>query len=98
MKLKFKSTSKGIVRMADPKREAQTMSLLDRFQTKLERATVEGILQDKKVDMSDQRTQQEIIEVTSSFPPPQGIMDFDAEDLPGEEWFELLDRLQAISK
>ncbi len=63
------------------------MSLLERFQTKLSRASVEGILQDKRVDMSDQKSQQELIEATSSSsPPPQGQIDFDAEDLPGDEW------------
>ncbi|KAI1720044.1 cyclophilin type peptidyl-prolyl cis-trans isomerase/CLD domain-containing protein [Ditylenchus destructor] len=83
MKLKFKSGSKGIVKSVNPKREEQTMSLLERFQTKLNRASVQGILLDKKVDMSDIRTQEEIIMATSE---DQGKIDLDANDVEGEEW------------
>jgi hypothetical protein len=57
--------------------------LLERFQTKLERASVQGILTDKKIDMSDQKTQEEIILATSE---DQGKIDFDAEDIQGEDW------------
>lgn len=83
MKLKFKSGTKGVVRQVDPKREEQTMSLLDRFKTKLNRASVTGILMDKKVDMSDQKTQEELILATSE---DQGKIEFDAKDIEGEEW------------
>lgn len=57
--------------------------MLERFQTKLERASVQGILMDKKIDMSDQKTQEEIILATSE---DQGKIDFDAEDIQGEDW------------
>ncbi|KAI1727654.1 cyclophilin type peptidyl-prolyl cis-trans isomerase/CLD domain-containing protein [Ditylenchus destructor] len=83
MKLKFKSGSKGIVKSVNPKRQEQTMSLLERFQTKLNRASVQGILLDKKVDMSDIRTQEQIIMATAE---DQGKMDLDANDVEGEEW------------
>lgn len=58
--------------------------MLERFQTKLERASVQGILTDKKIDMSDQKTQEEIILATSE---DQGKIDFDAEDIQGEDWW-----------
>lgn len=99
LKLNFKTGTKGIVKTLDPKREEQvlrkcdkanfiswkikTIALLDRFQTKLQRASVQGILTDTKVDMSDQKSREEIILATSA---DQGKFDFDAEDIAGEEW------------
>lgn len=59
------------------------MSLLNRFQTKLARSSVQGILNDKKIDMSDQMTQEEIILATSE---EQGKMDLEASDVVGEAW------------
>jgi peptidyl-prolyl cis-trans isomerase SDCCAG10 len=83
LKMKFKSGTKGVVKQIDPKREEQTMNLLDRFKTKLSRSNIEGILTDKKVDMSDQKTQEEIILATSA---DQGKLDLDAKDIEGDEW------------
>jgi len=81
--LKFKSVTKGVVKTIDPKREDQTIGLLERFKTKLDRATVHGVLFDKKVDVSDVMTQEEIILATSE---DQGKIDLDAKDLAGNDW------------
>jgi len=59
--------------------------LLGRFQTRLQRASVQGVLFDKKVDMSDQKSREDIILATSE---DQGKIDFDAEDIQGEDWLE----------
>ncbi|KAL3102324.1 hypothetical protein niasHS_003733 [Heterodera schachtii] len=85
LKLKFKSDTKGIVKTVDPKREEQTIALLGRFQTTLERTTVKDILFDKKVDMSDQKSREQIILATSE---EQGKIDLDAADIQGDEWMD----------
>ncbi|CAK5074902.1 unnamed protein product [Meloidogyne enterolobii] len=83
LKLNFKSGTKGVVKTLDPRREEQTIALLGRFQTRLQRASVQGVLFDKKVDMSDQKSREDIILATSE---DQGKIDFDAEDIQGEDW------------
>ncbi|KAF7640350.1 PPIase cyclophilin-type domain-containing protein [Meloidogyne graminicola] len=83
LKLNFKSGTKGVVKTVDPRREEQTIALLGRFQTRLQRASVQGVLVDKKVDMSDQKSREDIILATSE---DQGKIDFDAEDIQGEDW------------
>uniref|UniRef100_A0A183CBM3 Spliceosome-associated protein CWC27 homolog n=1 Tax=Globodera pallida TaxID=36090 RepID=A0A183CBM3_GLOPA len=85
LKLKFKTGIKGIVKTVDPKREEQTIALLDRFQTTLERATVREILFDKTVDLSDQKSREHIILATSE---EQGKIDLDAQDIQGDEWMD----------
>uniref|UniRef100_A0A914I8J5 Spliceosome-associated protein CWC27 homolog n=1 Tax=Globodera rostochiensis TaxID=31243 RepID=A0A914I8J5_GLORO len=85
LKLKFKTGIKGIVKTVDPKREEQTIALLDRFQTTLERATVREILFDKTVDLSDQKSREQIILATSE---EQGKIDLDAQDIQGDEWMD----------
>jgi len=83
LQLNFKSGTTGIVKQIDPKREDQTMALLQRFKTKLDRSSIQGILTDKMIDMSDQKSREEIILATSA---EQGKIDLDAKDLPDESW------------
>uniref|UniRef100_A0A914EFE3 Spliceosome-associated protein CWC27 homolog n=1 Tax=Acrobeloides nanus TaxID=290746 RepID=A0A914EFE3_9BILA len=83
LKLKFKSGTKGVVKQADPMREKQTMALIERMKKRLSRSSVEGILTDQKVDMSDVRTREQVLEVT---PEDLGKIDLDAEDLEGDDW------------
>uniref|UniRef100_A0A914M7R1 Spliceosome-associated protein CWC27 homolog n=1 Tax=Meloidogyne incognita TaxID=6306 RepID=A0A914M7R1_MELIC len=75
--------NKSVVKTLDPRREEQTIALLGRFQTRLQRTSVQGVLFDKKVDMSDQKSREDIILATSE---DQGKIDFDAEDIQGEDW------------
>ena len=59
------------------------MALIERMKKRLTRSSVEGILTDQKVDMSDVRTREQILEVT---PEDLGKIDLDAEDLEGDDW------------
>uniref|UniRef100_A0AC34QNB4 PPIase cyclophilin-type domain-containing protein n=1 Tax=Panagrolaimus sp. JU765 TaxID=591449 RepID=A0AC34QNB4_9BILA len=85
MKLKFKKGTHGIVKQADPQRESQTMALLDLMKTRLSRSSVQGVMRDQKVDMSDLPKMEEIILSTSE---DQGKLQEDAEDMTGEEWMK----------
>jgi hypothetical protein len=58
--------------------------LLERFKTKLDRGSVLGVLSDKKIDLSDLKTQEEIIDASSE---EQGKIDLDAEDIAGNDWY-----------
>lgn len=60
------------------------MALLSRFQTKLKRASVGGILADRPVDMSDRPTQEELIEMATA--EDQGKIELDVEDLATDNW------------
>ncbi|KAI6228046.1 PPIase cyclophilin-type domain-containing protein [Aphelenchoides besseyi] len=60
-KLKFKSKTKGVVSQQDPQRESQSMHFLQRFQTTMKRGTVQDILTNKNVDISDLPSREELI-------------------------------------
>ena len=85
MKLKFKKGAHGIVKQADPNRESQTMAMLDLMKTRLSRSSVQGVMRDQKVDMSDKPKIEEIILSTSE---DQGKLQEDAEDMTGDEWMK----------
>lgn len=72
LKLNFKSKTEGVVKREDPQREEQTMSLLNRFQTTLKRSSVQGVLSNKKVDVSDLKTVRELLKETA-VPKPRKI-------------------------
>lgn len=72
LKLNFKAKTEHVVKSADPQRESQTMSLLNRFQTTLQRSSVQGVLTGKKVDTSDLKTTKELLR-ESAVPKPRKI-------------------------
>lgn len=85
MKLKFKKGTHGIYKQADPKREEQTMKMLDLLKTRISRSSVQGVMRDQKVDMSDVPKMEEVILATSD---DQGKLQVDAEDIVGDDWMK----------
>uniref|UniRef100_F1L0K5 Spliceosome-associated protein CWC27 homolog n=1 Tax=Ascaris suum TaxID=6253 RepID=F1L0K5_ASCSU len=83
LKLKFKESSKGIVKQKDAHREEQTMQMLEKFQKKLAASNREAILFDRKVEIAEKTEERKIDE---SSDVPLGKLDLDAEDVLGDEW------------
>uniref|UniRef100_A0A7E4VJI8 Spliceosome-associated protein CWC27 homolog n=1 Tax=Panagrellus redivivus TaxID=6233 RepID=A0A7E4VJI8_PANRE len=81
MRLTFKKDTKGIVKQSDPKREAQTMAMLDQLRTRISRSSVTGVISDQKVDMSDVPTLKDTIEGAAKDGLPE---DEDKEELVDE--------------
>jgi hypothetical protein len=65
LKLNFKKKTDNVLRSDDPQRESQTMALMNRFQTKLQRSSVAGVLSNKKIDTSDLMTVKELLRETA---------------------------------
>uniref|UniRef100_A0A1I7XT30 Spliceosome-associated protein CWC27 homolog n=1 Tax=Heterorhabditis bacteriophora TaxID=37862 RepID=A0A1I7XT30_HETBA len=78
LKMKFKSKSKMIVKMRDPKREEQSAAIMERFAKRLRCSDRSAILFDKKINIDENK---EDHEEEKKF----GI-DLDAEDLEGNDW------------
>ncbi|CAD6192199.1 unnamed protein product [Caenorhabditis auriculariae] len=97
LKMKFKSKAKNIVKQKDPKRESQTMDMLERFKKRLKSSNQEAILFDKKIKIEEEVKKEEGDEEEKKF----GI-DLDAEDVAGTDWmvhrFKAEDTDPALSK
>ncbi|CAD5216149.1 unnamed protein product [Bursaphelenchus xylophilus] len=61
MKLKYKTKSDNVVKDLDKQRERQTMKLLDRFVSTVKKETSTTILNNKKVDLSGEKSQEELL-------------------------------------
>uniref|UniRef100_A0A0N4ZQR5 Spliceosome-associated protein CWC27 homolog n=1 Tax=Parastrongyloides trichosuri TaxID=131310 RepID=A0A0N4ZQR5_PARTI len=83
-KLKFKDKSKNILKLKDPKREEQTMEMLDKFRSQLHDLASKKVLTEKKCPVVVHVEEKKEEDNVERIQMPN--LDWEAEDLPNQEW------------
>uniref|UniRef100_A0A914W671 Spliceosome-associated protein CWC27 homolog n=1 Tax=Plectus sambesii TaxID=2011161 RepID=A0A914W671_9BILA len=92
---KFLANSKGLVKQKETGREDQTMKMLSKFKTRLDKSNREAILFDRKPKVApgeeqkeDEKTSERLggDDAAPSNLEESGRLDLDAEDVEGDDW------------
>uniref|UniRef100_A0A0K0E0F2 MFAP1 domain-containing protein n=1 Tax=Strongyloides stercoralis TaxID=6248 RepID=A0A0K0E0F2_STRER len=91
-RLRFKDKTKNIHRLKDPRREEQTMEMLGKFRNKLHDLSIKKVMSEKrcadevKEEKKEEPQKMEGEEEMASERIQMPNLDWEAEDLPDEEW------------
>uniref|UniRef100_A0A0K0FGT6 Peptidyl-prolyl cis-trans isomerase CWC27 homolog (inferred by orthology to a human protein) n=1 Tax=Strongyloides venezuelensis TaxID=75913 RepID=A0A0K0FGT6_STRVS len=92
-KLKFKDKTKNIHKLKDPRREEQTMEMLSQFRNKLHELSTKKVMSErrcgdevKKVEEEKKEEPKPMEEENKEERIQMPNLDWEAEDLPDEEW------------
>ncbi|CEF61997.1 Peptidyl-prolyl cis-trans isomerase CWC27 homolog [Strongyloides ratti] len=86
-KLRFKDKTKNIHKLKDPRREEQTMEMLGKFRSKLHELSIKKVMSEKKcADTVKEEEPQKMEEEKSDERIQMPNLDWEAEDLPDQEW------------
>uniref|UniRef100_A0A0N5CDS2 DUF4200 domain-containing protein n=1 Tax=Strongyloides papillosus TaxID=174720 RepID=A0A0N5CDS2_STREA len=91
-KLKFKDKTKNIHKLKDPRREEQTMEMLSQFRNKLHELSIKKVMSEKRCadEVKKEEEKKEEPKPMEEENKEERIqmpnLDWEAEDLPDEEW------------